>query len=287
MSSRTPGLETNVFLRAAIPSKDSGEQWSGRLSVVDGDHLTIAAVALPNPDRLQTAAKASGLEMTWQGDQSTEYTLPVSLDRVDARTGEVTVKIGERRDHMRVDSSLIFRHRTLSDAEYAALAPRILSQPLEYLEDGADNERSTGGDEVWDRLDNVLANFYQMLRDLSDKVEHVIALQEGNEPVRRLDATSRVINISGSGLAFESADKIPVGAKLRMAFDLSRYPYREIICLGQVVRQTTHPNPSPDTPPHTVSVDFTHIREEDRDRIIHYVFRMQRRMLRNRRGQDH
>jgi len=285
MPSKAPGLGTDIFLRPAAPAENSSEQWAGCLSASEGDRLTITAVALPNPERLWTASDGAGLEMSWRGDGETEFTLPVALSGLDARTGEIQLDARERRDHMRVGSSLIFRHRTLSDAEYAALAQRVLSQPLEYLEENPDNERSTGGDEVWDRLDNVLANFYQMIRDLSDKVDHLITLQEGGEPARRRDATSRVVNISGSGLAFESDEALPAGAKLRMAFDLSRYPYREIVCLGEVVRACTHPDPPLGTARHTMSVDFTHIREEDRDRIIHYVFRMQRRMLRNRRQQ--
>jgi c-di-GMP-binding flagellar brake protein YcgR len=37
---------------------------------------------------------------------------------------------------------------------------------------------------------------------------------------------------------------------------------------------------------HQIFVDFTHVREEDRDRIIRFVFKMQRRHLRHRRAQD-
>jgi c-di-GMP-binding flagellar brake protein YcgR len=134
-----------------------------------------------------------------------------------------------------------------------------------------------------DRLDSVFSNFHRMLSDLSEQVAHLVALQEGRASHVAPDLRCRVINISGAGLAFECQEALAPGTMLRMTFDLQRFPYRSILCLGDVVRRQSRPADASPTTPHLIFAHFTHIREEDRDRIIHYVFKMQRRMLRSRR----
>jgi hypothetical protein len=276
MTTVTESPQRTVTLHTVEPPGSESRAISARLCSVQGPAHTLE---VESPEAVQALA-VQGLEMTWESEEGT-MSVPVRLRETDGPARRVTVEIAERRSHLRVDSSLFFRHRPLSEAEFNDLIPRVISQPLEYLEDAVEAD-VVSGDENWERLETVFSNFHRMLREIADQVDRLIAVQEGRSVTAPHDRTSIVVNISGAGIAFEASEIYALGTKLRMVFDLSRYPYRSILCLGEVVRVDSRPSPPPGVAPHLIYVGFTHIREEDRDRIIHYVFKMQRRMLRRR-----
>ncbi|MBN1477960.1 PilZ domain-containing protein [Candidatus Sumerlaeota bacterium] len=278
-----PNAESAVTLHSVdLPDGDMSPQ-VGRLLATDGKRHTIGIDDGFSPQRLEEIASTGGLELSWISPELGQMSVPVHLEHIDERGRQVTVEIVERRTHLRVDSSLLFRHVELSEAEFTELSQRIISEPLGGVQDTGDHDRSGTNDDSFERLDLVLSNFHRMLRELSAKVDMLIAIQRGEEPEESRERSSRVINISGAGLAYESDEVPAVGTRLKMTFDLSFFPYVAIICLGEITRVDHHPSPPEGTPSHLVYVRFTHIREEDRDRIIRYVFKMQRRILRRRR----
>lgn len=189
----------------------------------------------------------------------------------------------ERRRSMRVESALLFRHRRLTEAECAALVPEILHRPSDFMLDDEDLELNSPTDESWQRVEAVLSNFYQMLRDIQHQVDTMVALQRGEPAPPSPHRSDRAINISGDGVAFASESEIEPGTKMHLTFDLTRFPHRTIECLGEVV--SCEPlEGEPGTV--VVRVKYTHIREIDRDRIINYVFKIQRRQIRHLRAAE-
>jgi PilZ domain len=278
-----PTAQSDVTLHSVdLPDGNVSTQ-AGRLLATDGKRHTIGISDGFSAQGLEEIALTGGLELSWVSSEHGQMSVPVRLEHIDERARQVTVEIVERRTHLRVDSSLLFRHSALSEAEFTELSQRIISEPLGGLHDSGDLDRSATNDDSFERLDLVFSNFHRMLRELSSKVDTLIAMQRGEEIGETRERSSRVINISGAGLAYES-DAVPeAGTKMKMTFDLSFFPYLAIVCLGEITRVDHHPDPPEGTPSHLVYVHFTHIREEDRDRIIRYVFKMQRRMLRRRR----
>lgn len=269
--------DRHVRLQTVEPPGSPPRVVEARLTGVQGPLHTLA---VDDPACVRDLDLA-GLELAWERD-GLPMSVPVRLRETDPAAGVIVVEIAERRSHMRVDSSLLFRLRPLTEGDYAELAARVLAQPLEYLEDSAEAEATLPASEVWDRMETVLSSFHRMLREISDRLDHLTALVEGHGQAPPAERQACVINISGAGLAFESTEPFAPGQKLWMTFDLSRFPYRTIQCLGEVTRAEARPDPPPGIAPHLVYVAFTHIREEDRDQIIRHVFRMQRRMLRHR-----
>jgi hypothetical protein len=277
MTTLTAEANQTVVLHTVEPPGSEANTLSAHVCHVQGAVHTLAVSDTGQLRRLDS----QGLEMSWDSGAD-RMSVPVRLMTVDSHTNRVTVEISERRGHTRVDSSLLFRHRRLTAAEGVEMSTKLLMHAADYLEE--ESEVDLGGeDETWDRLEVVFSSFHRMLRDLTDRVDHLTAIQEGRSSTPPLDRTCRVINISGGGLAFEHTEPYAAGTPLRLSFDISRYPYRSILCLGEVVRTESRPCAGLTVPSHLVYVRFTQIREEDRDRIIHYVFRMQRRMLRSRR----
>jgi c-di-GMP-binding flagellar brake protein YcgR len=102
----------------------------------------------------------------------------------------------------------------------------------------------------------------------------VLSIQSDSTPYLK---TTRV-NISGSGLSFESDHPYEAGQMLELRVILP-YPGEAVLYVyGAVVRSEEHLQ---DT--YTTSVRFTAIDEDIREKIVKYVFEKQREDLRKKR----
>lgn len=280
-----PSAQNTVSLR--LVDQQSGEQkalYGARIEKRNGRLFELKLDDAQAITEIENAGHEAVVEILWR-DGDIEAVYPVQVKKTDPNSGRLVAEGIERRTHLRVRSSIIFKWRKLSEAEAAEMAPRIMTQPLEYLGEDQALERTARADETWERLDIVMSNFYRMLRDISEQVQYLIALQEGRAQIAPPERTGCIFNISGAGFAFESREPLPLGSPLKITFELSRFPYREIVCLGRVVRvECSSADSATGAPDYLVFVSFTHIREEDRDQIIRCVFRMRRRELRSRRN---
>ncbi|PPD32103.1 MAG: pilus assembly protein PilZ [Methylomonas sp.] len=90
---------------------------------------------------------------------------------------------------------------------------------------------------------------------------------------------SQDINLSASGLAFQQSEALPVGQNLSIDMYLPTtlsliYTYGRVINCVAVDADANCPAH------HLISVEFTHIREEDQELLIKHVVRMQWQQLR-------
>lgn len=246
---------------------------AGTIGELSGNRTVLNCTG---PD-LRSLSVDQTLEMCWE-EPGIPTNMSVRVAQVEPDSGKLVVE-AERRNHMRVDCSLTFRYRPLSDADYEAMIPRIRIQTDDSLEE---YDSTSTSDEIPERLEAVFVNFHRMLREIDDQVKHLIAVQEGTANSEQRDRSGRVFNISGCGLAFEETKPVKVGTKLKMTFDLAGYPFRSIVCLGEVTRCETTGQTIDGMPIHQVYAGIDHISEEDQDRIIRFVFKVQRRQLRRR-----
>ena len=94
------------------------------------------------------------------------------------------------------------------------------------------------------------------------------------------------VNFSAGGLMFPSDVAYEEGSLLRLELLMQTLPPRPIVTLSEVVRQREkHPEWHSDKL-HRVGVRFVDIDTEDRDRIAHRVFDVQRMILRRAKDAD-
>lgn len=87
------------------------------------------------------------------------------------------------------------------------------------------------------------------------------------------------VNLSASGLAFDQAEPLDVGQHLAIEIYLPT-TLALILVYGRVVSCRASDTKQDTAEKYTVSVDFTHVREEDQELLIKHVVRMQWQQLR-------
>ncbi len=122
--------------------------------------------------------------------------------------------------------------------------------------------------------DIILAEWLKMLNSKLDSI--IAALAERN---KKVDVTSqKMVNISGGGLSFDSAEGYKIGDVLEMKLMLPIIPVYTLYVYGEVVTVRAQDNIN-----HT-AVKFITIDDEIRDHIVKFVFKTQRDMIRKKRG---
>ena len=91
------------------------------------------------------------------------------------------------------------------------------------------------------------------------------------------------VNLSASGIAFHTPEPIAVGADIELKLLLPSFT--GLLIFGEVVA-CEKVNDSPGDAPYRVRVNFTHLREKDRDLLIRHALKRQSEMLRKRREQQ-
>jgi hypothetical protein len=184
----------------------------------------------------------------------------------------------ERRRFYRIDDSVALTYRLVPEDD--------LQDILEGFEDGLPNRFTLHA--------NFVATSHQMrklLEQISDEAPHVgaylealnrkldllaklIAVQSTEVP----DRPTRRVNLSAGGMAFHAPDPLPRESTLEIKLVL--FPsYIGILTYATVVDCHRDESAQADFP-YRVGVDFTHIREPDREVLVRHVLRKQAAWLR-------
>jgi hypothetical protein len=91
---------------------------------------------------------------------------------------------------------------------------------------------------------------------------------------------ARPVNLSAGGLALDSRELLQVGDQVEIKL-LLLPSYTGVVALGEVIR-TTQDAETPDHP-YRLHINFTHIRDSDRDALIGHILRRQGERLRRER----
>ena len=91
------------------------------------------------------------------------------------------------------------------------------------------------------------------------------------------------VNLSAGGIAFHTPEPIAVGADIELKLLLPSFTglliYGEVVACDKV-------NAPPEDAPYQARVNFTHLREKDRDLLIRHILKRQSEMLRQLREQQ-
>ncbi len=134
-----------------------------------------------------------------------------------------------------------------------------------------------GSSERESRLDMVLTGIHVKL----DLVLNLLMKKEV-DPIYR--TPPREVNISGAGLSLRVNEPFEKGAFYELKMLLPILPVRVIRALGRVARVSDKKTSGEDLG--EVAFEFDTISEEDKEIIIHYTFKRQRELLREKRKRN-
>jgi hypothetical protein len=199
--------------------------------------------------------------------------------------GEIRVN---RRRHVRVDDSLRLRVAAIGPDDVEAEKQRVLSPGdlaamtieahLDHwsattgitITEGGAAARAIGGS--LDRVEAKLDLIFNLL------VEDRLSREDYGEAVR--------CDISGGGVRFASGTSYAVGQYLRADVFVRDYPPFLLRAVAQVVRVEENEGPRWGREPYRVSLKFVDVAEPVREKLIQYIFRVQREAIRRARAQE-
>ncbi len=124
----------------------------------------------------------------------------------------------------------------------------------------------------------VPAPLLDYLEAMNAKLDTILGLLHQTSIEQDYPLTGTISQISGAGVQFFTNHPLAVGDHLELVITLSRFPLYLVNAVGTVTRN----NPTSQDTSLWV-LEFTSIRDNDREAIIHYVFREQREIIRGER----
>lgn len=188
------------------------------------------------------------------------------------------IEAAERRRFFRIEDRLALRYRLLDDDELASALARLESGYPDKL------SLASGFAATSAQMRHTLDRFR---RDMPDVASYLEALNEKLDLLVQLLATTdddvgsqptQEVSLSASGISFTADEPLPAHSNIEVKMLL--FPsYTCILAFGTVV----HCGPAETGRPsgrYSVGVDFTNLREADRDLIVRHVTQRQSTMLR-------
>ena len=262
----------------------NGQPFQGTISASDGETLKIAID--PRHDSVGISSTESSCVLCWEKD-GIRRSCPIRVLSSDGGVLVCQAVIQEKREspRLRIDVGLTYKKVPADQVKQAAeeVMARVncLEEPesesLQLLKRDEDPMAQLRGEVVQLR---------EMLTEVMDRLETLTAMVSGTPlPAQSsLKQPLAIQNCSGTGIGFVAGDPLDEGQYLRLAITLRTMPQTKIDCLGVVVRcaPIEGEGEKGGVQRHDVGVHYTHLHQNDREHLIHYLFKVQRRMLRDR-----
>ncbi len=186
----------------------------------------------------------------------------------------------DRREFFRIDDSIQVSYRAIDTDELPPL--------LEMLERGGN-----GSFTIMTRMQaisqHLAASLHRIEQRDPDVADYLKALDEkitllGQSLLAResemMEQPPRRVNLSAGGLALDSVEKLEVGCQVEIKL-LLLPSHTGVLAYGEVVG-VVETAEDPDYP-YRLRINFSHIRDLDRDALIRHILRRQGQMLRKER----
>lgn len=188
----------------------------------------------------------------------------------------------ERRNFFRIDDSVSMSYQVVSEEELPDMIDDMeVDANFTVMASIASINQSMAG--ILHRIEEEDHNVASYLKAINNKIDILgRALLFSDNDVTEQPA--RPVNISASGLAFYTSEKIEAGVILELRLMLTP-SFTGIIAFGEVVGcdQVDEPMGGFD---YFTRVNFMRMREKDRDLLIRHVIKCQSDVLRRRREQN-
>ena len=185
----------------------------------------------------------------------------------------------ERRRYFRIDDEVALKLRALNDEQ--------LAQAVSHLHIGYPDKIqlassfATTSAQMKHSLERVrrdvpdIANYLEALNEKLDTLVQLLAASD-NEMA---DHPTHNVNLSASGISFQSDESLVMGTHAEIK--LLMFPsYVCILAYGDIVYCSKSKAGPKDGQRYDIGIDFTHIRENDRELIIKHVTHKQSALIR-------
>ncbi|KPJ60749.1 MAG: hypothetical protein AMJ42_01365 [Deltaproteobacteria bacterium DG_8] len=267
----------NVNEKVIIKPLDTANEYEYSCSVKD-IHDNSITLEITNEDT-RTCQIPSGTKVLISGEGSNfKFDIPARIVEHLLPSILKLEKIGLR-THLRMNVMVLLQYRKLTLKEYEDIKRMYISDDKDewfsqsffikpFMEDMAKEEE----------VGNVDRFIINSLIDINLKLNLIYNMLSSEEGTSIFRQKPIEVNISESGIGFITKERIKKGDIIELKMLLPVFPLAIIKVWGKVVRTTTLSKGS-----YRVGVQYINIKEEDQDKIVHYIFKKQRELLRNKR----
>lgn len=186
----------------------------------------------------------------------------------------------ERREFFRIDDSIQVSYRLIDGDE--------LTKRIEALEQGVEGSFTimTRIQAISQPLSAALHRIEQHDPDIADYLkaldEKINLLGQSflAQESELIEQPSKAVNLSAGGMALDSTDSLEIGAQLEIKL-LLLPACIGVVAFGEVIG--VMPSAENAGYPYQIRINFTYIRDVDRDALIRHILRRQGQMLRKER----
>jgi len=195
----------------------------------------------------------------------------------------------QKREYLRIDDFISFEYSYMERAEYERVKNDYLAKTKAAGQRANPSialfvqtaSESKGENEA---LSDMNSPLIPMLLSLDKKLDMIISLlDEKGEKQKMLQKKTIKVNIGGMGLRFPAEEQFKKGDILELKMGFPLVPPVNILALGEVVRTEKEQG---EEQLFQTAIKFAVIDEEDRERIIRYIFQRQRESIRAEKQSD-
>lgn len=121
---------------------------------------------------------------------------------------------------------------------------------------------------------NLPESVLDFLETINAKLDMLLSLANRGHLESSFPVAVNIVEISGAGLIFTADREFALDDRLEVVLFLSQFPLQMAGALGRIHRRDDRAGRS------AWAVDFTFIREQDREAIVRFVFQQQRERIR-------
>lgn len=190
-------------------------------------------------------------------------------------------KQSSARAHLRMDVMILLQHRRLTTKEYEEMEKTNFDDDEEGLSIQSFSLQPFIEDkEKEEEIGNVEPFIINALIDINLKLNLIFTMLSCSKGEPSIFTQKPVeVNLSEGGIGFIIKGKVKKGDILELKILLPVFPLVLIKAWGKVIRSTPMPKDGC-----KVGVQYLNVKEEDRDKIVHYIFKKQRELLRSKKA---
>jgi hypothetical protein len=263
----------------------NGTPFLGSVKASDGETMIIELIT-DSSNAVIPADVEEVVMLNWEID-GLKRSCPLLIRSRTPRALVGQVVIRERRDAPRLRVDVQLAYEVIRSDQVKDVADEVMARMNAHGEPESESAKlmRASDEDEFTALHDEIADLRKMLTELIMKVDDLTALAVGSTPASTASVRTPLViqNCSSTGMGFLAAEPVQVGEYMRMMITLRTAPQTNIECMGVVMRcRSLEEEPGGE---HIARFDigthFTHIHEADRERLIHYLFKVQRRLLRD------
>ena len=180
------------------------------------------------------------------------------------------------RAHLRMDVAILMQHRKLTPAECEDIETINCNKENNDLSPLAFSLRPfMEGEGKEEELGNIDPFILNALIDINLKLNLILSTVSSGGQKNIFTRTPIEVNLSEGGIGFTTTEEVCDGDFFELEMILPVFPIAVIKTVGKAVRVN-----SLNEGGNSIGVQYTNIKDEDRDKIVHYLFKKQREWLR-------